>query len=726
MAFNLKLSKLVAALVAGAAVSAFAQSDAQRLETITVTGKTAPVLDVDHASVGGFGTPLAKTPQSITVLTTDLLASAAAQSLSSVLKLDASLDDNYNTTGYIENLSIRGFVLGQSGNLTRNGLAISNYSPAALETKERIEVLKGISGLQSGVSAPGGLVNFVSKVPLKETLSSATLALDGNGGSRVHLDSSLVLGEIGVRLNLVDEQLRSHFDHADGSRQLLGLALATALGADTALNVDLEFARRSQPSVPGLGLLDTNGDGVGERLPGPINPRLNLNNQSWSQPFQSESTTAQIALKHRFNADWQASLAAGTQTIRVNDRLTFPDGCSNAANYVYPGLCANGDVDVYDYRSEDEKRSVQSWDAHLDGTFAALGLTHNARLGLAGHEGRNDLQPMQAYNYVGSVNIFAPQPQPLPADPTLTVLNTNSRERAVDGYASLASQWNPALQSFVGVRASRLSRSSALSDGSQAVSLEQTVSTPWAALAWSANASSLLYASWGQGVELESVPNRPTDFANPGQVLPALKSEQTEIGIKWQPHARLLVTAAVFNIDKPYADNLPGATPDALPTRVAGGKSARHRGLELAAAGRLGDALSLQASLMALDARYTQAIDPALVGQRVTNVPNLKGSVFADYKVAALPGLSVNALAVFESSKTATADGSVELPASWQLDAGVSYQHRLAGQSVVWRANLENVTDRIYWREAPTTDWGGIYLFPSTPRTLRVSATLIF
>jgi iron complex outermembrane receptor protein len=159
---------------------------------------------------------------------------------------------------------------------------------------------------------------------------------------------------------------------------------------------------------------------------------------------------------------------------------------------------------------------------------------------------------------------------------------------------------------------------------------------------------------------------------------------------------------------------------------VGGGKSARHRGLELAAAGRLGEALSLQASLMALDARYTQAIEPALVGQRVTNVPSLKGSVFADYKIATLPGLSVNALAVFESSKTATVDGSVELPASWQLDAGVSYQQSLFAQSVLWRVNLENVTDRTYWREAPTTSWGGIYLFPSTPRTLRVSATLRF
>jgi len=91
-----------------------------------------------------------------------------------------------------------------------------------------------------------------------------------------------------------------------------------------------------------------------------------------------------------------------------------------------------------------------------------------------------------------------------------------------------------------------------------------------------------------------------------------------------------------------------------------------------------------------------------------------------------LRGVTVSALASLQGAKAANADGSVELPASWQLDAGLSYAHSIAGQSVLWRANLENLTDRTYWREAPTTAWGGIYLFPSTPRTLRVSATLSF
>ena len=234
----------------------------------------------------------------------------------------------------------------------------------------------------------------------------------------------------------------------------------------------------------------------------------------------------------------------------------------------------------------------------------------------------------------------------------------------------------------------------------------------------------MVYASWGQGAEIEAVPNRASRFVNYGQSLPALKSEQTEIGVKWQANSRLLMTGALFNIDKPYADDV--ATAKGLPLRVAGAKAARHRGLEWAATGHVTDTLSLQASLTALDAKFTKAVDPALIGQRVTNVPRVKTSLFADYKIAAIQGLALNALATYERGKTVTADGSVTLPHAWQLDVGARFDQLIAGKATTWRLNVENVTNRIYWREAPTQDYGGIYLFPSTPRTVRASVTVAF
>jgi iron complex outermembrane recepter protein len=707
---------------------AHAQSSApQRVEPITISARSAPILDHESADVGGFATPLAQTPQSMAVFGADLLSSTATKTLSNAIRLDASLGDSYNTTGYFESLSVRGFTLDQATNFRRNGLATSNYAPRAFENIERIEVLKGVAGLQSGVSAPGGLVNYVTKQPLRDAFNNASVSVDRWGDTKAHIDSNLRLGDAGLRINLANERLRSQFDEANGTRSFASAALAFPLTKATALSAEFEYHRKSQPSVPGLGLLDRNGDGVAETLP-PVLPRLNLNNQVWSLPVQSRSTNASIALKHRFNERWSASLAASHFQSKVNDRVAFPDGCSTAANYVYPGLCANGDVDVYDFRSDNERRRLTGWEAKVQGTFDGFGVTHATQWSLSGRDGNARFPAKSAYNFVGTTNIFSPVV--LPADPSLTTLNTNTADRAIDATISLQSNWNAWFATFAGVRYTRAHRESERTDGSQRVAFSQSIATPWIAFTAKLAPSLVAYASWGQGVEIEAVPNRPLEFANFGEALPALKSKQIEIGAKWQAAPRLLLTGALFSIEKPLADDTvlgdDFSNADGLRTRIAGGKLARHRGIELGANGRISDALSVQWSATYLDARYVRAIDPRLVDQRVTNVPHFAASLFADYKIAAIDGLSLNALAWAQRGKSVVVNGSVSLPNAWQIDLGASYVARIATNVVTTRVGIENVTNRIFWREAPTTSWGGTYLFPSTSRALRASVSVDF
>ena len=724
MALHFKLTPVAGAtaLALCLATAAQAQQNNAALTEVTVTAKAAPVLDAQTGDVGGLGLSWFKTPQSISVLGTDILSATGASMLSQAIKLDASLADSYNTTGYIESISVRGFLLDPTGNYRRNGVAISNYTPLALENKERIEILKGVAGMQSGVSSPGGLVNYVTKVPMAEAFNTVQLGTDSNGGTKLQLDSNGHWGAAGVRVNIATEKLESHFNRASGSREFASMALSQNLSAQTNVTLGMEYHHKRQPSVPGLGLLDTNGDGVGETLPPTINPRLNLNDQNWSLPFEATNTVFQLGLKTRLGDAWNAQASVALQRTLVNDRIAFPDGCSNAATYVYPGLCANGDVDVYDFRSEGEERTSWGWDARASRALNWLGLGHQITLGVSGRGNRDDLPALQAYNYVGSTNIYAPVS--LPADPTLTDLNTNSRQRSVDGFVTLVTDVTANVQTLAGLRTTALSRSSARSDGSRAVAFDQTITTPWVAASWQLSTVHNVYASWGQGVELESVPNRPTKFVNYGETLPALKSEQIELGWKWLIEPRISLSAALFAIEKPYADDQPSAS--GLPTRIVGAKRARHQGLELALQGRVTPQLSVQSTLSLLDAKFVQAIDPALVGQRITNVPKLKASVFADYKLTGLPGLSVHGLLGYDDGKTANADGTATLPSAAQLDLGLGYAHRISGKAVRWQLAIENVTDRTYWREAPTQSWGGVYLFPSTPRTVRASVALDF
>lgn len=699
-----------------AATPAWAQAqDSQTLDEVTISTKAGPVFDVEQAAVGDFDVPLAQTPQSITVLGSDLIAATGMQTLSQALRLDASMSDNYNTPGYVENLNVRGFMLSHLGNYQRNGLVVNNFAPVAFENKDSIEVLKGVAGLQSGVSAPGGLVNYVTKKPQPYDFTAVSLHGNEYGGSKLHLDTSRHLGTVGVRLNLAAESLHSHYDGADGSRRFASLAVDAPLTRDTRLTADLEYHRKSQPSVPGLGLLDADGDGVAESLPtGPINPRRNLNSQPWSLPYQTEAGTLQLGLEHRFSDDWEGTLAVGHSRTRINDRIAFPDGCGA----IYPGLCANGDVDVYDYRNDGIRRHLTSWEAALEGKLTLAGLSNQVKVGVSGYDSRHREPALQAYNWVGTSNIY--QPVVLPADPQLTTPNTNTDEESLAAFASLHTHWNAQWQSFVGLRLTRLDRRSIRTDGSRGVAQEQTVSTPWLGLTWQPATDWTLYASWGKGVELDVAPNRPSRYVNAGEVLPALKSTQKEVGVKWQAADRLLLSAAVFEIDKPSAETvtLPG---ESLPRYLGGAREARHRGLELNAAGRVSPQWSLQASTAWLDARTTRSHNPALQGQRVTNIPLFTASLFSDYRLQALPGLSLNALAWVQDGKRATSDGKTVLPRGWQIDAGARYEYVVGERLVQWTLNVENLSDHIYWREAAPTDWDGVYLFPSAPRTIRAS-----
>ncbi len=722
MAFYKKLLTFVAfsapQVLCNFASVAHAQS--QTLPSITVEGKAAPVLEPERADVAGFGNvPVRALAQSVAVLSKDVLNETALSSLSQLTRLDASLSDAYNTTGYNQSLSVRGFLLDNVYNFRRDGLPVLNIGPLALENKSQIEILKGVSGMLSGVSAPGGLVNATTQRATNQLAHGAQLSAGERGsvGAYTYLSGHIADG-LSARIDASVNSLRPEIDNAKGQKHFVGAAFDARFGA-TKISLDLETHRFKQPSVPGASPLDTDGDGLGDALPA-AQSRRNLNAQLWTQPFETQSTLAALKLSHAVNAAWTLNAAAQTQRVRTNDRIAFPDGCSNDAAYVYPGFCKNGDYDLYDFRSDNERRTLNVFDLHARGSHDVAGARATLRLGAQQRDFKQRTQA-QAYNYAGSGNLFASQVSQVDAAPQATIAGTNLNERATELYANAHFDFNNGLNAFAGVRNARIERASIRTDGSEPFEVKQSVATPWLGASFAMNKSLNVYASWGQGAESEVVPNRPGQYTNYGAALPTLKSTQMEIGLKWQAAPRLLFTAATFEIEKPYGDDL--AAGEGVFTRVAGAKAARHRGLELAAIGKIAPQVSLQASVALLDAQYTKALNESLIGKRVTNVPRVAGSVFVDYQFANLKGLAINALVSAQGKKAVSADNAVQIGGG-QLDLGARYIYAGSGQRVTWRLNIENVTNREAWREAPTQPWGGIYLLPTPARALRASVAV--
>jgi iron complex outermembrane receptor protein len=506
---------------------------------------------------------------------------------------------------------------------------------------------------------------------------------------------------------------------ADGDKLFGSALLDLRLAGGWTVEGDVELQRVRQISVPGLGLLDRDGDGVAETLPPPLDPRINLNNQSWSMPVETNSAIATLGLSKRIAERTRVGVRALVQRIRTDDFLAFPDGCSSGPNYVYPGLCGNYDVDIYDFRSENERRNVNVLDATAEHALdtASFGL-HQLKGGLRQTKYYERLPALQAYNFAGTINALAPTP--LAPVPDLTTPNTNRDMRLREAYVYDAAEFGAHWRAWLGVRRSQLDRSSALSDGSEAVSLSQSFTTPWGALGWQSDGT-FVYASAGSGVEIETVPNRPDVFSNPGAVLPALRSRQAEFGVKQSYANGSLATLALFQIEKPSADDVP--QDGGLVERVSDLKEQRHRGVEASYTGRLGPNFSVGASLAWIDAQVTKAADPALIGRHPTNVAPFAAALRTAWRLPTSLALTLHNNLNYAGRKAVTRDNSVELPSYWQWDAGLTL---VAGarDAYVVRFGVDNVTDRRYWREAPTQYWGATYLFPAQPRTFRASVAM--
>ena len=100
-----------------------------------------------------------------------------AQKVSEVVRNDASVQANYTPLGYYEGFSIRGFGLDYGTAYQLNGMPLAAEAHIPLENKERIEVIKGISGAETGVISPGGYINFVTKRPVRPGFFGGNLGI---------------------------------------------------------------------------------------------------------------------------------------------------------------------------------------------------------------------------------------------------------------------------------------------------------------------------------------------------------------------------------------------------------------------------------------------------------------------------------------------------------------------------------------------------------------------
>lgn len=682
------------------------------LPTVKVQGQDESGYRNETASVGGFDeAPLLDTPASITVINATLIKDQQARLLSEVLRNDASVGDSYAPIGYYENFVVRGFSLNAASSYKINGRTITGEQNVALENKQQVEVLKGLAGLQSGISEPSGVINYVTKRP--QDVRSVTVSTDDRGSGYIATDVGGWFGseqQFGLRANVAHEDLNSYVEHANGQRNFVSLAFDWNISPDAVLQLDAEYQNKQQRSVPGYQLLG------GTEVPHDASPKKLLGHQTGGKQVGIDSLNLNGKFEYRFSDQWKGSVSAARSKVVIDDYSSFAWGgdTNGLGNYFTP----EGDYDIYDYRSPDDTRRDDEVQAAMTGLFDAAGLSHELTFGTSAF--RRVIDKRESVNDpIGSGNINQDAPSFEPTKKPLNDSHRNLDSRQYGLFVTDRIRFNEHWQTILGGREVRLDEKAFDSvTGNQTRHTQQYVFLPQASLIYKPVDNVSLYTSYSKGLSLGGT--APWFADNKNVTLAPTVSRQLEAGVKYD-WRRISFAAAVFQTRQAYQY----AKPEGGTFNYVQQGQQKNTGIELSANGWATDRLQIATSVAAIRARVSGSGTPEYEGHQAINVPKLRASVYADYALPWVNGLAVLGGVQYSAKKSANRTGNVEVGDYAVVNVGSRYTTKVDGYETVFRLSVDNLFDKRYWRDAGEY-MGDDYLSQGAPLTARLSASVNF
>lgn len=671
-----------------------AESPTKTLDAVTVTGQRPRLFEIGDVNAGALGMrDLKDLPFSIGSFATDTIEEQRARTALDVLKNDPSVTPATPGASY-DGIAVRGFSANALNNVRRDGLATNVYMDVPLENKERVDVLKGLSGFLYGVGEPSGVVNYVLKRPTRDPFVSLTGEATNHDGRYFAVDAGgpMANGGAGYRVNAASEKVGDYRHYGDLERNFVSAAFDFRLGENALLQLDADYQKK-QLAASAL---------VGPRSDGTVVPAdsfdpRTLVGQPWGR-YRSRGWNLGSRLDVTLASGWLLTTQLGAS--RTGRDAAFPD--------VYE-VAPNGDVLSGDYYyAPDQKFETTAGQSYLSGKLGDGSIRHDLVFGVAA--ARNELRDGGFLVFPETVgNIYAPRSFPRPDLDQATAKNrTRTTQRSVfaSDTLSLGDYW----QVLAGARYLRYSSDTAFAAGGQRdFSVDSTV--PTAGLLFKPSAAVTFYGTYTQGFEQGAY--APVWAANGGQRLDPIKSRQHELGVKWQALPSLLATAAWFDIDKPLQEVDPADKVFKQHGRQ------HHRGLEVTANGAITERLSVIAGASWLDAAQEDTGNARLEGKRPSNTARFQANAFVDYRLAAIEGLSLNAGYFHVGNRYLDRANAQRVPGYDRWDAGVAYTTRLAGNPSVLRLYAENLTDHRYWQSAI---YGGV--LQGNPSTVHLSMTV--
>lgn len=712
MIFKTVVTRVAATLWIPAA--AFAADPIEALTSAIPTAGSVVVIGAREysrpASLLGARGDMLDAPLSMSVIAADALAEPGSLSIASVLARVPSVGENFATSGYYENFTVRGFTLDLGTSYRINGFVVPGEFHIPLDMVDSVEVLKGVAGPQGGLIGAGGSVNFVTRRSDGPNVVRAEVSQRGGIVTAADLAYRLgTPGDTGLRLGAAHAEMRPNQPAADGQRDLLSLAVDTRLRPGLLIMADLIAQRRSQQVVPGFQLLG------GTTLPDSKVRDVNINRQPWSRPVTNEGVMADLRLSWQIAEGLAFQAGAASTVAMIDDNLATPWGCNTSPVQYF---CSNGDFVLYDYHAR-ERRAGRHLTASISAATRSGAVAHALALGVERVDRsvrQDNLYSATIYDAIGNglVQNIATTATPLEAPIGMGI--NRPATRAIQSGAVLSDNMSlGGVSVLVGLRAVGIDQ--------QPSGAREHHLLPQFAVTWAPTVGQSLYVSRARGVEFGS--EAPLTASNAGALLAPRRTNQTEAGWKGHLSAGAAWTVSAFRMVRPYEFTQPvGGSWAGLGDYVSSGSQV-HDGLEVSYQSTEKLPLRFEASAAYIRARATGTGVSALENVQIQNVPRLSSFVRVIHAPSITPGLEYSLSWTHRGLRNARRDGAATVPEYDLLNLGLSWKTRIASTTTVLALSVKNLADRRYWRDVGEA-YSADLLFPGAPRSVAASASLEF
>ncbi|MCF6761836.1 TonB-dependent siderophore receptor [Pseudomonas fragi] len=624
-----------------------------------------------------------ETPQSITVITRQHMDDFGLNSIDEVMRhtpgITVSTFDSERTNYYARGFSVENFQYDGIPTL-RNSAYSSGQTLSDMAIYDRVEILKGATGLLTGAGAPGATINLIRKKPTREFKASIDVGAGSWDNYRTQVDVSGPLtdsGNIRGRAVAAYQDKHSFMDRYERKTGVYFGTLEADLSDDTLLTLGFDY-QNNDPHASGWSgsrpLFDRNG----ER----INVKRSYNNGAnwsrWEQTTQSVFAT----LEHSFANGW---VGKGQVTHQVNS-YDAPLGSVMSGPFPATGLSS-----IYANKFTGTTRTDAA-DAYFSGPFSLAGREHELVIGASASsahwKGKDYGNPtFLSANVVDFWNFDGKTTEPDWGAPT-QYNDTTTRQTA--GYISARFNLTDDLNLLLGTRLANYW----LTGDYHTTETGRLV--PYVGVTYDLNDNFTAYASYTD-IFMPQTYNRDRD----NKVLEPDEGKNYEVGIKGEFYGgRLNTSLAYFEVHESNRAE-PDAEYNADPTNpsilyASVGTKAKAKGFEAEMSGELAPGWQAQAG-------FTHKIIRGSDDEKISTwEPEDQLSLYTTYKFKGpLDRLTIGGGArwqnrswqnIYNRAKDQYQDFSQD--AYWLVDAMAKYQ---ISEHLSTTVNVNNLFDKQYY-----------------------------